>query len=294
MKAKDYRAQLEAELAAERFEEEQVLELVEVHQILANKSSTTATRASALGRCEFGDDEFDEWVSTCLSVLNDESERVAVRMAALDQLKSLVFMAELFEPHHASFRESLQRVALSKSSTMRFSALEYLSHDGDGFAAAQLMAGLRGESPLLVSQEDAIRFVGEDEHTDIAELLRDQFDQLSAAAKLEAAQVLGADPRSAPMMAEVAADKRNAKALRLACLSSVQNSDPQQYQSMAERLVLDEEEINDVRAAALSGLAASNLSDSARKNQNFTERVKNLKSRSRNVHSAKRQYLKSS
>ena len=87
MKAKDYRAQLEAELAAERFEEEQVLELVEVHQILANKSSTTATRASALGRCEFGDDEFDEWVSTCLSVLNDESERVAVRMAALDQLK---------------------------------------------------------------------------------------------------------------------------------------------------------------------------------------------------------------
>lgn len=294
MKAKDYRRQLESELSQETESDVASLGLDELRSLLSDTSESTERRTWAVEQCEpTSEAEFDDLVSLCLATLDNEKELVTIRKAALGKLKFLTFMSTSFYQHSGIFREVLQRLALSKSSTLRYLALEYLSHEHDGFATDLLLAGLRGEEALPVSEEAAIRFVGEDEHSEAASLIRSRFDHLTTMrAKLEAAQALSSDPTSAQMLADVVVVKSNPASLRQACLSSVQNSDPERFQAIAQQLVLDEEESNGIRAAALSGLAAKRLSKEVSDDTRFTEQVGNIKSRSRNVQSAKHQYLK--
>jgi hypothetical protein len=218
-------------------------------------AETPAARANAIATVPLEEEDLPTRVPEVIATLRNREEPLRVRVAALQALAALDFLPERFEPFRAEYKQALRDVATDPEPELRESALELLAVEKDSYAQELLATGLRRPKEALVSEAKAIQFLGYDDHGEYVPLVREIYERARGAAREEALRVLATDPQSEQLFARLLKDKSETKSVRRLSASGLQSLNPDAFEKSARKIVADEDEDNDIRAASLAALA---------------------------------------
>ena len=85
--------------------------------------------------------------------------------------------------------------------------------------------------------------------------MRQVYKRAKGVAREEALRVLATDPQSERLFARLLKDKSEARSVRRLSASGLQSLNPEAFEKTARKIVADEDEDNDIRAASLAALA---------------------------------------
>jgi hypothetical protein len=220
----------------------------------ADEQATPAARANAIAAVPLEEENLSVRVPELLATLRNRGEPLRVRMAALQALGALDFIPTRFEPFRADYKQALRDVATDPEAELRESALELLAIDKDPYAQELLATGLKQPKEALVPEAKAIQFLGYDDHGEYVPLVREVYKRAKGAAREEALRVLATDPQSESLFAQLLKDKSETKNVRRLSASGLQSLNPEAFEKTARKIVADEDEDNEIRAASLSAL----------------------------------------
>jgi hypothetical protein len=218
------------------------------------KRATPAARAEAIAVVPLEED-LSARVPELLATLRNREEPLRVRMAALQALAALDFIPTRFEPFRADYKQALRDVATDPEAELRESALELLAIEKDAYAQELLATGLKRREEALVPEAKAIQFLGYDDHGEYVPLVREVYKRAEGAAREEALRVLATDPQSERLFARLLRNKSETRSVRRLSASGLQSLNPEAFEKTARKIVADEDEDNDIRAASLAALA---------------------------------------
>jgi hypothetical protein len=221
---------------------------------VADERATPAARANAIAAVPLEEDNLSARVAELLATLRNREEPLRVRMAALQALGALDFLPTRIEPFRADYKQALRDVATDPQAELRESALELLAIDKDPYAQELLATGLKQPKEALVPEAKAIQFLGYDDHGEYVPLVREVYKRAKGPAREEALRVLATDPQSEPLFARLLKDKSETKSVRRLSASGLQSLNPEAFEKTARKIVADEDEDNEVRAASLAAL----------------------------------------
>jgi hypothetical protein len=194
-------------------------------------------------------------LTKAIATFRDSSQPVEARQAALRDIQTATFAGPGFDSYRSSFRDALRAVAEDKNEELRTQALEMLAIDKDEVAQQLLLRGLQNPGQALVSTAKAVQLLAHDDHgaaVPVAHrILRGDYD---LDAKEEALRALASDPGSTGLFADILADRSQPRRLRSLSASGLRAVDPQQFAQMAQRIVADDREDDEVRTNALGAL----------------------------------------
>jgi hypothetical protein len=223
MSIRDYRQQLEQEVAQERARaaepsggpQAELESAGGAGQLLSSTTHTGAApeaRAAALGRVARQQDQGSAHVAP-LERLADPNEAPAVRVAALSLLKLLAISSPTFPEWRPMFLEALRRAV--DEPALRAAALEALTQEGDRPTQEKLLAGLKDPGQALVPVDQALRLLSSDPHADVREVARSVAgNPPDEAALLQAMKVLAGDPGSVETFRSLLADRSQSSPVR--------------------------------------------------------------------------------
>ena len=221
----------------------------------AEERATPAARAKAIATQPLEEEDLSARVPELLATLRNREESLRVRMAALQALAALDFLPTRFEPFRADYKQALRDVATDPEAELRESALELLAIEKDPHAQELLATGLKRPKEALVPEAKAIQFLGYDDHGEYVPLVRDVYKRATGAAREEALRVLATDPQSEQLFARLLKNKSETKSVRRLSASGLQSLNPEAFEKTARKIIADEDEDNDIRAASLAALA---------------------------------------
>jgi hypothetical protein len=202
-------------------------------------------------RAADGPDPLTEAIAT----FRDSSQQAEARQAALRDIQTATFAGPGFDGYRSSFRDALRAVAEDKNEKLRTQALEMLAIDKDEVAQQLLLRGLQNPGQALVSTAKAVQLLAHDDHgaaVPVAHrILRGNYD---LDAKEEALRALASDPGSTGLFADILADRSQPQRLRSLSASGLRAVDPQRFAQLAQRIVADDREDDEVRTNALGAL----------------------------------------
>ena len=256
MDPEDYRKRYEAELADAAAPTQPGRGRGARAAATAEERATPAARANAIASVPLDEEEgLAARMPELLATLRDRKEPLRVRMAALQALAALDFLPVRFEPFRADYKQALRDVATDPEAELRESALELLAIDKDPYAQGLLATGLKRPKEALVPEAKAIQFLGYDDHGEYVPLVREVYKRAKGPAREEALRVLATDPQSERLFARLLKDKSETKSVRRLSASGLQSLNPEAFEKTARKLIADEDEDNDIRAASLAALA---------------------------------------
>jgi hypothetical protein len=200
-------------------------------------------------------DTFETAVRLLLDIVADDTAATEHKMIALERLGGATFQPVRFAPFHAEFVERLRQLAVSGNKQLRYHVLDRLTLDDDEVGKRLLRESLDGTRPQLLPPATAARLLARDEHGDSAPLFRELARTGSARVREEALRALAVDPESVELLATISSDKTESLKVRELAAMSLKANSPERFASVARNLVLDEEEDDKLRTAALSALA---------------------------------------
>jgi hypothetical protein len=259
MDVKDYRKAYEAELAAEAPE--------------APPSPLT----EAVGGANHG--ELSEKIPALLAALRDAAQPISIRLAALKAISAARFLGEEFAPYRVDFLNTLRQILQPDTDPQLYErALAILAAEKDTATQDLLRRGLEQPQSATVPAATALHLLGFDDHANIAELARDVFHKAKddLAAKEAALRVLATDAKSQDLFATLLTDKSQPRSLRALSASGLNVLNPQKFAELAESIVKDHGDFEDIRASALGALVNTPLHQVVRDNAGFLDEVKNL------------------
>jgi hypothetical protein len=175
----------------------------------------------------------------------------------------------------------LREIINVEDMTLRRQVLEVLAQERDVYAQRRLLEGLQDPSKALVAPETAIQLLGYDVHAEYFPILREIVRKSrSSAAKLEAVRLLAADPASRELLTDILNDKKQSKAIRRASAIALQALAPEAFEEQARRIVLDDDESDDLRAASISALAHFKGKESLSQDSELNAQVEHLSKQS--------------
>jgi hypothetical protein len=194
-------------------------------------------------------------LAQAIATFRDSSQPAANRQAALRHVQTATFAGPGFDRYRASFRDALRAVAEDKNEELRAQALETLAVDKDEVAQQLLLRGLQNPAQALVSVAKAVQLLAHDDHgaaVPVAHrILKGNYDLDT---KEEALRALAADPGSTGLFADILADRSQPQRLRSLSASGLRAVDPQRFTQLAQRIVADDREDDEVRTNALGAL----------------------------------------
>ena len=101
----------------------------------------------------------------------------------------------------------------------------------------------------------AIQFLGYDDHAEFVPLVRKVYKRATGAAREEALRVLATDPQSERLFTRLLKDKSEKPSIRRISASGLQSLNPEAFEKTARKIVADEDDDNEIRAASLAALA---------------------------------------
>ena len=221
----------------------------------AEERPTPAARANAIAAAPLDEENLAARVPELLATLRNREEPLGVRMAALQALAALDFLPARFQPFRLDYKQALRDVATDPETELRESALELLAIDKDPYAQELLVTGLERRTEALVPEAKAIQFLGYDDHGEYIPLVREVYKRAKGAAREEALRVLASDPQSETLFARLLKDKSETRNVRRLSASGLQSINPDAFEKTARKIVADEDDDNDIRAASLAALA---------------------------------------
>jgi hypothetical protein len=274
MDVQDYRKAYEAELAAGTNDSARTLHTF----ALSPADSAASRRMSEIGNLTLTGEDLGKNISKLLEVLASSAETLAVRVAALQALRAALFLGEQFAPYRVDFLKILRQLARPEvDAPLREGATEVLAAEKDPDIQETLKKELAEQKSVLVAPVKALQLLSLDDHANIVDLARGVFQQTSDLPVKEAAlRILASDPKSQDLFAKLLEDKSQPKSLRALSATGLNFLNPQKFADIAQNIVTDHGDFEDIRASTLGALANTPLHHVIRANTDFLDAVKNL------------------
>jgi hypothetical protein len=191
-----------------------------------------------------------------IAVFADSSKPADVRITALRNVQTATFLGPGFDRYRAAFRNALRAVASEdKNQELRTRALEILALDKDDVARQLLLKGFEDPEKALVSVAKAVQLLANDDHGVAIPLAHKVVaGKYAVDAKEEALRVLASDPGAGSLFAGILSDRSQPEQLRSVSASGLREVDPQQFEQVAQGIVVDAQEDDEVRANCLGAL----------------------------------------
>jgi hypothetical protein len=195
-------------------------------------------------------------LTKAIATFRDSSQPAEARQTALRDIQTATFAGPGFDRYRASFRDALRAVAEDQNETLRTQALEMLAIDKDEVAQQLLLRGLQNPDRALVSPAKAVQLLAHDDHGAAIPVARRILGggDYDLDTKEEALRALASDPNSTALFADILADRRQPQRLRSLSASGLRLVDPQRFTELAQRIVTDDREDDEVRTNALGAL----------------------------------------
>jgi hypothetical protein len=274
MDVRDYRRAYEAELAAAADDASRT-----PHTFgLAPANAVTARRMTEIGSLPLTSENFDQDVPRLLQVLSSVGEALPVRLVALQSLRAAMVVGEQFAPYRVAFLQALRQLARPDvDAPLREEATSVLAAEKDPSIQDALKTELSNQSPTLVPLVKALQLLSLDDHSNVADLARDLFHRATDLAVKEAAlRILAADAGSRDLFTSLLEDKSQPKSLRALSATGLSILDPHKFADVAQKIVEDQGDFEDIRATALGALANVPHQQVIRDNTDFLDVVRNL------------------
>jgi hypothetical protein len=272
MDVNDYRKAYEAELAANAAGPDGTPR----PSAAATTEATTPGQPSATQRGARTD--LGKRIPALLATLLDADQPLAVRIAALKAISAARFLGDLFAPFRVDFLNALRQLAQpGVAPELCEGALSILAVEKDPDAQQRLRSGLQSPQSALVSAATALQLLSYDDHANLADLALDIFHKTVDLATKEAAlRVLATDAKSQGLFAKLLEDKSQPRSLRALSATGLNFLNPQKFAEVAQNIVRDHSDFEDIRASALGALANTPLHHVIRDNVDFLDAVKDL------------------
>jgi hypothetical protein len=220
---------------------------------VAKRASTRKQKTAAPAAVQVAENISD--VRRALKVLRDTSERIEVRMAALQSLGAAAFSVAGFESTSPEYTAALREVSTDSHEQLRRRALGVLMRNKDGFAQKKLLNGLKDPAKALVPPEKALQLLGNDVHAEAYSTARAIVKKPpNDAAKREALRLLSADSKSVPLFEKVLRDKKELRENRQLAASALHALNPDKLQQQARKILKDKSDYADIKATSLTAL----------------------------------------
>jgi hypothetical protein len=194
-------------------------------------------------------------LTKAIATFRDSSQPAKARQTALRDIQTATFAGPGFDSYRSSFRDALRAVAEDKNEELRTQALEMLAIDKDEVAKQLLLRGLQNPAQALVSTAKAVQLLAHDDHgAAIPVAHRILGGNYDLDAKEEALRALVSDPNSTGLFADILADRSQPQRLRSLSASGLRSVDPQRFTQLAQRIITDDREDDEVRTNALGAL----------------------------------------
>lgn len=200
--------------------------------------------------------------TTLLDTLANPAAPEAQRLSALQHLQTATFDPGAFAPYQAEYQRVLRAVAGQASEDLRRSALDILANARDPIIFDRLLEGLRNAGAALVSPTVALQLLSQDDHGRATEAAKAVFaGDFAVDAKVQALRLLSTDPKSRDLIEKVLLDKDELRELRQAGATALRDLSPTAFNRLAQRIVVDDEDFDDIRDVARTGLKLAGLLD---------------------------------
>ena len=199
-----------------------------------------------------GSDATEAAIPQALATLADTAAHVGDRVAAMALINLATFDPVAFATHSADYDRLLHELATDKEKQIRAAALERLALVGDGYAQQLLTEGLEGKRRPLVPAAKAAQLLGSDDHNAARPILRRLAETKTGKVREEALRALANDTRSTALFEAITNDKSEPLAVRQIAAMSLKQTAPARFAKLAEKIVLDDDDDDRLRATAMS------------------------------------------
>jgi hypothetical protein len=191
-----------------------------------------------------------------IATFRDASQPAENRLAALQNLQTAIFSGSGFDRFRPSFKDALRAVATGdKDQELRSSALELLAANKDEVARQLLLKGFENPAEAIVSVAKAVQLLAHDDHGVAFPIARRIVSgEYGVDAKEEALRVLASDPGSKDLVAGILSDRAQPQQLRSVSAAALRTVDPQRFEQLAQRIIVDPHEDDAVKAHTLGAL----------------------------------------
>lgn len=190
-----------------------------------------------------------------IATYRDASQPTESRLAALQNIQTALFSVSGFNRFRASFNDALRAVAADKDQELRTSALELLAMNKDDYVQQLLLKGIENPAEALVPLAKAIQLLAQDDHGIAIPIARKILSgDYDVSAKVEALRALATDPGSKDLVAGILSNRALPQQLRSVSAAVLRTVDPQRFEQLAQRLIVDPSEDDEVRTNALGAL----------------------------------------
>lgn len=233
-------------------------------------------------------------VRALLDILANGAIGTIARLAALRQLGSAEFHAVRFEPFHAEYIALLRGLAQDADKDIRAAALERLTLTNDSEAQKLLREGLENVRKALVPAAKAIQLLARDDHGSGMPIFRELVASAKGRVREQALRALASDPRSAALFERIAANKDEKTPIREIAALNLKNASATRFAKLARKLVLDDEDDDRLRAAAVSAITHTGEVAAKLATSRFANALKSVgdSTRSRALKSSIRRFAK--
>jgi hypothetical protein len=216
--------------------------------------------------------------SKLLELLANSTESLPIRVAALQALRAALFLGDQFAPYRADFLKILRQLARPEvDAELREGATAVLASEKDPDIQQTLRQELADQKPALVSPVKALQLLSLDDHANIADLALDVFHKtVDLPVKEAALRILAADPKSQDLFSKLLQDKSQPRSLRALSATGLNGLDPKKFSDIAQNIVKDHTDFEDIRASTLGALVNTPLHQVVRNTAGFLDEVKNL------------------
>jgi hypothetical protein len=223
--------------------------------IATSASKTVKQRVAAMAAAPLAVCESDKDLQAMLKVLSDQSEPIAVRLAALQSLGAAAFSVLSFASCRADYIATLRKVADDPDSELRQRVLGILMREKDGYAQRKLLEGLKNPAKALLPPEKALQLLSYDIHAEAYSAARAILKKPpNDEAKREALRLLAADAKATSIFEKVLLDKNELRENRQIAASALHALHPEKLEELARKILLDKSDYDDIKATSLTAL----------------------------------------
>jgi len=263
-------------------------------EVLADSDAPTERFIAALQAMSLEVDDHPELMDSLLEYLGDAAKPPARRLAVLNLLQEISFRMVGFPAKRPEYLAVLRSIIEDPDSQLRRVAIGILAREKDDYVQRRLVDGLEGKSKALVPAAKAIQFLAYDVHSEYFTLAkRIVEDPPNKGAKVEALRLLAADPSAKDLLVRILEGRNEKPEVKMAAAVAMQSLDPGEFEPQARRIVLDDNEDDQLRALALNALTYFGNPAARAEDNELARRVEgmNSQSRSRSVKKAAAGYL---
>jgi len=262
--------------------------------VIADSDATDDAFTAALQAMSLEVGDHLELIDTLLAYLGDAGNPPDRRLAVLNLLQEISFRMVGFPAKRPEYMAVLRSIIEDPDRKLRRVAIGILAREKDDYVQRRLVDGLEGKSKSLVPAAKAIQFLAYDVHSEYFPIARRIVENPpSQGAKVEAVRLLAADPSARDLLVGILRDRSEKTEVKMAAAVALQSLDPEEFERQARRIVLDNEEDDQLRALSLNALTYFGSPAVQREDEELARRVESLnsESRSRSVKKATAGYL---